>query len=562
MAAEEDAIADLEHKLRSLESLRSELGDALFNRKRAGLEARLRDLREARSVQTPRRSRRRAAPGPHVAGDVDTGGGHFVGGNQYKFEYRDQPPRELLLAYYRCLAQDCARLPLGVVDPRFVSAGSKKEELSLASIYTDLDVVALPREQNEAAERWGLRLARGEGGERTPLLSAIADDRFARLALIGDPGSGKTTFVNYLTFLLARAAAPALPGALKGLIPVRLVLRNAVRHIPGEAEKGSGAMLWEALRADIEGYLGRAATERLFPHLQDRLLKQPGLFLLDGLDEVPEAEHRRRSLLEAIAALAGSLPVGSRLLLTARPYAYADPKWHLPGFELLALSPFSAEQVRRFVGRWYAAVQPVMGWDAAAAQDRARKLEQVLLVERPELADLASRPLLLTLIATLHTSWGQLPDDRADLYEESVKLLLSRWQRGREVRGEDGKPVQEPGIARALSWTSRSSAAPWSWAWRHGACRCRVRPSGRKRPGGPRAGAGPGATSGPRTVPTPRRPVFRRRARWACFPRARAHMACWIWRVTSGSGPRAGGGAGTLCRTIATPTMRRTGVKT
>jgi hypothetical protein len=28
-------------------------------------------------------------------------------------------------------------------------------------------------------------------------------------------------------------------------------------------------------------------------------------------------------------------------------------------------------------------------------------------------------------MVTLHTSWGQLPDDRADLYEESVKLLLS-----------------------------------------------------------------------------------------------------------------------------------------
>jgi hypothetical protein len=197
MAAEEEAIADLEHKLRSLESLRSELGDALFNRKRAGLETRLRDLREALAVQRaaaqedggtpsaaatadtagggrrparistgasasrPRRSRRRPAPGPHVAGDVDTGGGDFVGRNQYnKFVYAGQPPRELLTAYYRCVAQECGRLPLGVVDPRFVPAGGETE-LSLASVYTDLDVVAVPRAQGEAAERWGLRLAQG-----------------------------------------------------------------------------------------------------------------------------------------------------------------------------------------------------------------------------------------------------------------------------------------------------------------------------------------------------------------------------------------------------------------
>jgi formylglycine-generating enzyme required for sulfatase activity len=390
-----------------------------------------------------------------VTGDVHTQGGDFIGRNQYRFEYRDQPPRELLQAYYRCLAQDCGRLPLGVVDPQFVPTGVKKDELSLTSVYTDLDVVAVPRQQDEAVERWGLRLARAEGGERTPVLTALADARFTRLALLGDPGSGKTTFVNYLTLLLATAMAtgtrPALPDSLKGLIPVRLVLRNAVRHLSGHAEQGTGAMLWEALRADIEGHLGKPAAERLFPHLQDRVLKQPGLFLLDGLDEVPEAEERRRSLLEAIKALAASLPAGSRLLLTARPYAYADPKWQLPGFELLALAPFSPEQVRRFVEHWYAAVAPVMGWEASTAEARAQRLAQVLLKERPELADLASRPLLLTLIATLHTSWGQLPEDRADLYEESVKLLLSRWQRGREVRGADGAPVQEPSIARALS---------------------------------------------------------------------------------------------------------------
>jgi formylglycine-generating enzyme required for sulfatase activity len=73
------------------------------------------------------------------------------------------------------------------------------------------------------------------------------------------------------------------------------------------------------------------------------------------------------------------------------------------------------------------------------------------LVARPYLADLAERPLLLTLMATLHTSWGQLPEDRADLYEETVKLLLSRWQRAREFKGLDREPVVEPGIAQVLA---------------------------------------------------------------------------------------------------------------
>ena len=83
------------------------------------------------------------------------------------------------------------------------------------------------------------------------------------------------------------------------------------------------------------------------PALQGRLFsgKGGGLILLDGLDEVPEAGSRRRGLLDAIQGFAGCLPDRSRVLLTARPYAYADPKWHLTGFGELALAPFDTEQV-------------------------------------------------------------------------------------------------------------------------------------------------------------------------------------------------------------------------
>jgi len=152
-----------------------------------------------------------------------------------------------------------------------------------------------------------------------------------------------------------------------------------------------------------------------------------------------------------VADLSHALPPDrSRVLVTARPYAYAAPEWRLHGFEVLTLASFSDEQVQHFVARWYQAVRPAMEWDEATARERGERLLEAL-AERPYLADLATRPLLLTLMATLHTSWGQLPQDRADLYEETTKLLLSRWQRAREVKGPDGKTVVEPGIARTLS---------------------------------------------------------------------------------------------------------------
>jgi predicted NACHT family NTPase len=377
----------------------------------------------------------------------------------------------LLRAYYRSLANECRRLPLGVVDPRFVRP-QQEGQVSLPDVYVDLAVVSPVRGEDEDMLAWGLRLARGEGAERTPLLDAIAEPAAAHAVLLGDPGSGKTTFVNYLTYLLAASAADGanvtlmegLPEEMSGRLPIRILLRSVAVHISPQAACGNAGMLWDALRSDIATRLGETAAAALFAHLQEHLLGGESLFLLDGLDEVPEAGRRRRCLLEAISDLVSSLPVSARVLLTARPYAYADPLWRLADFPILALAPFDEGQVNRFVERWCQAVRPALGWDATEAQERARRLTEAL-AGRPYLADLASRPLLLTLMATLHSSWGQLPDDRADLYEETIKLLLARWQQRREITGPEGKPLRDQAIERALGLGDRVRVAVERLAW-------------------------------------------------------------------------------------------------
>jgi len=456
MSDAQSQLAELRRKLASLESLRDVLGNDAVTKARAELETRIHALVPIGT-----------GGGAFVAGDVRVDRGDFVGRDKWQLWIErlylgrspdEVPPETLLQAYLRALAADCRRLPLGVVDPRFLQAGPEST-VPLPDIYVDLDVLAPVREEREKGEMAPLgRLARGEGGERTPVVEAIAHPTATRFCLLGDAGSGKTTFVHYLAYALA--AGVPLDAPLQGLLPVRLVLRQvAARCIPAEATAGEASMIWDALRADLAVHLGDQAAAVLFPHLQGRLLEDGGLVLLDGLDEVPATPPsvpptagggRRGCLLEAVAAFANALPASSRVVVTARPYAYAEPQWHLPAFETLTLAPFSDEQVARFLERWYQAVRPAMGWDEAVARERGAQLQEAL-DSRPYLADLATRPLLLTLMATLHTSWGQLPEDRADLYEETVKLLLSRWQRAREVKTASGETVTEPGIARALA---------------------------------------------------------------------------------------------------------------
>ena len=72
--------------------------------------------------------------------------------------------------------------------------------------------------------------------------------------------------------------------------------------------------------------------------------------------------------------------------------------------------------------------------------DEATRLTERLheAVRRPDLQRLASNPLLLTVMALVHTHKGRLPDARALLYEETVDILLRRWE---EIKtgGEEGE---------------------------------------------------------------------------------------------------------------------------
>jgi formylglycine-generating enzyme required for sulfatase activity len=358
---------------------------------------------------------------------VNTGGGTYVEGN---VNINPSATGEAdLKAYLRSLAVECSKLPLGIIDEQFAN----KNPLSLKDVYIDLHVLGVQLDREKELYLLQRELEQPKEGERVPLIDAIAEKKTRRIALLGVAGSGKTTFIHHLTYLLSRAYTEDqpvdLPEALHGLVPVRLVLRKAAAHVPLGAGCGKAEMLWNALEEDLKSKLGKDGASLGFAQLKQEMRAGCSLVLLDGLDEVPEAGQRRACLLQAVAEFLSVLPADQRVILTARPYAYADPAWQLDGCEVFNLAPLNLKQVERFVRRWYASVRASINQDEAGAALRAGLLVSAIR-ERSYLADLASRPLLLTQMAMLHSTRKELPEDRADLYEKTVNLLLVLWQNG------------------------------------------------------------------------------------------------------------------------------------
>ena len=249
----------------------------------------------------------------------------------------------------------------------------------------------------------------------------------AVLAVTGQPGSGKSTM---LADAARRSAQTGVRGRLRRRrIPILLALRDyagsivadpaislpdVVRHAVGD---GAGK--------EPGGWWGR------------QLRRGRCLVLLDGLDEVARAGERT-----AVAGWVGrqiAAHPGNHFVITSRSYGLPGP---LTGqADVFVIRPFTADQVRLFLDRWYlAAERHATGFSGRTAQRavqmRARESAArlgSLLGQHPALRDLAVNPLLLTMIATAHRYRGSLPDSRADLYGEICHVLLSRRTQAKDL---------------------------------------------------------------------------------------------------------------------------------
>ena len=256
--------------------------------------------------------------------------------------------------------------------------------------------------------------------------------------LTGGPGSGKSTFVNYLALCLSVGGLPVeahlfslepeahLPRWPEGLwpLPVRVVLRDFARQLPPTADKGTADLLWRYIESEL-------APLQFGDLLQEALLKGQALVILDGLDEVPEkSEERatspRRLVLQAVEDFACDTFSQARYLVTCRRTSYVSP-WTLKGFEEAPLAEFDQRKRDRFCGLWYAELARRDQLDAQQVEGKAGGLQRA--IRRPDLERMAGNPLLLTVMALVHAREPELPEARALLYEKCVEVLLWLWER-------------------------------------------------------------------------------------------------------------------------------------
>lgn len=343
--------------------------------------------------------------------------------------------------YLRAVIKDCSAVRLSGLDPN--ASDPNRGGMSLEKLYVSLDTQT-PKEQPEEDEKkTGRKLPGRPGEEREPLSALeawmISDRR--RVVLLGLPGTGKSTFVRYLALSMAKAEMSReaeLPKDWKGraLLPFIISLGRFAETLPADCRKGRAEL--------VENYLLQTlkddeSAKDFAPLALQTLEREGALIMFDGLDEV--ANLRLRPLVvqavDDFAEKYGSNP-SNHFLVTCRTYSYQhDAEWKLTGWPTHELALLSHEKINYFIKAWYEELTRI---EPARKDEYAHKRKELLETLQPDdrrhLLDIAMFPLILTIMAVVHTHYGSLPDTRAEVYERCVELLLIRWQGERSVEGK------------------------------------------------------------------------------------------------------------------------------
>jgi hypothetical protein len=238
----------------------------------------------------------------------------------------------------------------------------------------------------------------------------VAGDEFIegrkRIAVLGGPGAGKTTFLKFLALSYSDKETFATTNLVNSLIPFFVALPVLAR---------SNKEIFDFLLHPIKLKTNEYSTE----YLRRILTKGYAVILLDSLDEVPISQ--RTQLLEKIRSFCGIYP-NTKVVISCRTADYQGDM--LDAFNEIEIAKLSKPAVGKIIKAWF-------------TEEPERAKELVTIIENDtSISSLTETPLLLSLICIQFKHDLALPRRKVELFNRCSQTLLREWDTTRRFRRE------------------------------------------------------------------------------------------------------------------------------